>query len=186
MDEIELRNLMYTAQLDKINSPFSIRYPRGKGIHSDWKKPFTEIEIGKARQISEGEDLAILTIGQPGNTVSAVVKRLEKESISVAHYDMRFIAPIDTTVLHSVFRKFRHVITVEDGILKGGFGSAVIEFMSDNGYSSEVRRLGIPDYFVEQGTQDELYRECGYDAEGIEMAIREVLVRKSTERRVER
>jgi 1-deoxy-D-xylulose-5-phosphate synthase len=178
MDEIELRNLMYTAQLEKNNFPFSIRYPRGRGIYSDWKKPFTEIEIGKARQISEGSDLAVLSIGHPGIDVSSVINRLKKENISVAHYDMRFVSPVDTDVLHRVFKKFRYVITIEDGVLKGGFGSAVIEFMCDNGYNSEVRRLGIPDYFVEHGTQEELYRECGYGVEGIEIAIREALVRK--------
>jgi 1-deoxy-D-xylulose-5-phosphate synthase len=178
MDEIELRNLMYTAQLDKNKFPFSIRYPRGRGIFTNWKKPFQEIEIGKARQISDGDKLVILSIGHPGITVDSVVKKLVKEDILIAHYDMRFVAPLDKDLLHSVFQKFSHIITVEDGILKGGFGSAVIEFMSDNGYNSEVKRLGIPDYFVEQGTQDELSRECGFDAEGIEVAIREMLVRK--------
>ncbi len=177
MDEIELRNLMYTAQLEKNKFPFSIRYPRGRGIFTDWKKPFSEIEIGKARQISEGNDLAMLSIGHPGVVVSSVVSKLSKENISVAHFDMRFVTPLDKDVLHSVFKKFKHIITVEDGILKGGFGSAVIEFMCDNGYNSEVRRLGIPDYFVEHGTQEELYRECGFDAEGIELAIREILVK---------
>jgi 1-deoxy-D-xylulose-5-phosphate synthase len=177
MDEIELRNLMYTAQLEKITSPISIRYPRGRGVFSDWKKPFTEIEIGKARQISDGDDLAILSVGHPGNTVASVIKKLSTEDISIAHYDMRFISPLDAGVLHTVFKKFKNIITVEDGILKGGFGSAIVEFMCDNGYNSEIRRLGIPDYFVEQGTQDELYRECGYDAEGIEVAIREVMVK---------
>jgi 1-deoxy-D-xylulose-5-phosphate synthase len=177
MDEIELRNLMYTAQLEKNRFPFSIRYPKGRGIFTDWKKPFQEIEIGKARQISEGSNVAVLSIGHPGLDVASVVSKLEKEKISVAHYDMRFVTPIDTEVLHSVFKKFRYIITVEDGVLKGGFGSAVIEFMSDKGYNSEIRRLGIPDYFVEQGTQEELYGECGYDAEGIEIAIREVLVK---------
>ena len=178
MDEIELRNLMYTAQLEKNKVPFSIRYPRGRGIYTDWKKPFAEIEIGKGRQISDGDDMAVLSIGSHGNIVASVIKKLEKENISVAHYDMRFVAPIDKELLHSVFKKFAYIITVEDGILRGGFGSAVAEFMSDNGYKSEVRRLGIPDYFVEQGTQEELYRECGYDADGIEMAIREVMVKK--------
>jgi len=177
MDEIELRNLMYTAQLEKNKFPFSIRYPRGRGIHSDWKKPFTEIEIGKARKISDGTDLAVLSIGYPGIAVASVVRKLEKENISVTHFDMRFVTPVDEEVLHSVFKKFKYIITVEDGVLKGGFGSAVLEFMCDKGYSSEVRRLGIPDYFVEHGTQEELYRECGYDAEGIELAIREILVR---------
>jgi 1-deoxy-D-xylulose-5-phosphate synthase len=178
MDEIELRNLMYTAQLEKNKSPFSIRYPRGKGIFSDWKKPFQEIEIGKARRISEGDDLAVLSIGHPGIDVASVVSKLAKENISIAHYDMRFVTPIDTEVLHTVFKKFSHIITVEDGVLRGGFGSSVIEFMCDKGYNSEVRRLGIADYFVEHGTQEELYRECGYDAEGIEIAIREILVKK--------
>jgi 1-deoxy-D-xylulose-5-phosphate synthase len=178
MDEIELRNLMYTAQLEKNRYPFSIRYPRGRGIFTDWKKPFLEIEIGKARQISEGNDIAVLSIGHPGIVVVSVVNKLAKENISIAHLDMRFVAPLDKTVLHSVFKKFNHIITVEDGVLKGGFGSAVIEFMCDNGYNSEVRRLGIPDYFVEHGTQEELYRECGFDAEGIELAIREILIRK--------
>ena len=177
MDEIELRNLMYTAQLEKNKSPFSIRYPRGKGIFSDWKKPFQEIEIGKARRISEGNDLAVLSIGHPGIDVASVVSKLAKENISIAHYDMRFVTPIDTEVLHSVFKKFSHIITVEDGVLRGGFGSSVIEFMCDKGYNSEVRRLGIADYFVEHGTQEELYRECGYDAEGIEIAIREIIVK---------
>jgi 1-deoxy-D-xylulose-5-phosphate synthase len=178
MDELELRNLMYTAQLDKSRFPFSIRYPRGRGVFSDWEKPFSEIEIGKARRISEGTDIAILTIGQPGNTVKKLVNKMNTENISIAHYDMRFIAPLDKEVLHSVFRRFKHIITVEDGVLKGGFGSAVIEFMCDNGYNSEVRRLGIPDYFIEHGTQEELIKECGFDAEGIEVAIREVLVKR--------
>jgi 1-deoxy-D-xylulose-5-phosphate synthase len=182
MDEIELRNLMYTAQLEKNRAPFSIRYPRGRGMVTDWKKPFHEIEIGKARQISEGNELAILSIGHPGNVVASVVKKLAEENISIAHYDMRFVAPLDKNVLHSVFKNFTYIITVEDGVLKGGFGSAVIEFMCDHGYSSEVRRLGIPDYFVEHGTQEELYRECGFDADGIELAIREILVRKEDKR----
>ncbi len=177
MDEIELRNLMYTAQLEKNKAPFSIRYPRGRGMNTNWQRPFTEIEIGKARQISAGSDLAILSLGHPGNSVAKTVKRLSTEGISIAHYDMRFVSPLDSAVLNTVFQNFSHVITIEDGILKGGFGSAVIEFMSDNGYNSEVRRLGIPDYFVEHGTQDELYHECGYDEEGIEVAVREMLVK---------
>jgi 1-deoxy-D-xylulose-5-phosphate synthase len=177
MDEIELRNLMFTAQLEKNSFPFSIRYPRGRGVFTDWKKPFVELEIGKARQISEGNDLAILSIGHPGTDVASVVRKLAKENILISHYDMRFVAPIDTDLLHSVFKKFHYIITVEDGVLKGGFGSSVIEFMSDNGYNSEVRRLGIPYFFVEHGTQEELYRECGYDAEGIELAIREIILK---------
>jgi 1-deoxy-D-xylulose-5-phosphate synthase len=175
MDAIELRNLMYTAQLDKNRGPFSIRYPRGSSHISDWKRTFKEIEIGKSRLLNEGDAVAVLSIGHPGNDVAAVVKKLSTESVSVAHWDMRFLAPLDFDTLHLVFRKFRKIITVEDGVLKGGFGSAVIEFMCDNKYNAEVKRLGIPDYFVEQGTQEELYRECGYDADGIEKAIREMI-----------
>jgi len=178
MDELELRNLMYTAQLEKNKTPFSIRYPRGRGMNADWQRPFAEIEIGKGRQISDGSDLAILSLGHPGNAAVKVVKKLSKEGISISHYDMRFASPLDTEILHSVFKRYSHIITIEDGILKGGFGSAVIEFMSDNSYNCDVRRLGIPDYFVEHGTQDELYHECGYDEEGIEVAVREILVRK--------
>jgi 1-deoxy-D-xylulose-5-phosphate synthase len=183
MDEIELRNLMYTAQLEKIQSPFSIRYPRGCGMHTDWKRPFEEIEIGKSRTIAEGTDVAILSLGHPGNFVVEAIRSLSAGNISVAHYDMRFAAPLDTEILHKVFTRFNKVITVEDGILKGGFGSAVIEFMTDNGYSSHVKRLGIPDYFVEHGTQNELIRECGFDAEGIERAVREIM--KGTELRAQ-
>ncbi len=177
MDEKEMRNLLYTAQLNKNKGPFSIRYPRAKGLYKDWYQPFCEIEIGRSRLLKEGNDIAILSIGYPGNTVASVLKKLESERISIAHYDMRFVAPLDTTALDEIFKKFRYIITVEDGILKGGFGSAIAEYMSDNGYNSEIRRLGIPDYFVEHGTQDELYRECGYDAEGIELAIREMMLR---------
>lgn len=174
MNSLELRNLLYTAQLGKINSPFSIRYPRGNGMINDWEKPFNEVEIGKARLIREGDDVAVLSIGHPGNFVLAASENLERDNIKVTHYDMRFAAPLDTEVLHSVFKQFDTLITVEDGILKGGFGSAVIEFMCDNGYQAEVRRLGIPDYFVEHGTQEELIRECGFDAGSIERTIREV------------
>jgi len=180
MDGIELRNLMYTAQLDKNSFPFSIRYSRGSSMTKDWERPFEEIEIGKARLLSEGKDIAVLSIGYPGNNVVSVVKKLEKESIGITHWDMRFAAPLDKDALDSVFRKFKKIITVEDGVLKGGFGSSVIEFMCDNGYSAEVKRLGIHDYFVEQGTPDELYAECGFDAEGIEKAIREVVGRPVT------
>jgi 1-deoxy-D-xylulose-5-phosphate synthase len=175
MDGIELRNLMYTAQLEKNKMPFSIRYPRGFPPVSDWRRPFRELEIGKARLLSEGDDIAVLSIGHPGNDVAEAVKKLSNESIKVTHWDMRFISPLDKDALHSVFNKFDKIITVEDGVIKGGFGSAVIEFMCDNVYKAEVRRLGIPDYFVEQGTQAELIKECGFDAEGIEKTIREML-----------
>jgi 1-deoxy-D-xylulose-5-phosphate synthase len=175
MNEVELRNLMFTAQLEKNKMPFSIRYPRGHGVLMEWEKPFEEIEIGKARLLSKGKDIAILSIGYPGNDVVSVVKKLEKESIGITHWDMRFASPADKETLHSVFKEFKKIITVEDGVLKGGFGSSVIEFMCDNGYSSEVKRLGIHDYFVEQGSPEELYAECGFGVAGIEGAIREML-----------
>ncbi len=175
MNSLELRNLLYTAQLDKIKHPFSIRYPRGNGVEKNWEKPFTEIEIGKARLISEGGDIAVLSIGHPGNFVVAAVEKLRPDNIKITHYDMRFASPLDAEVLHSVFHKFHKIITVEDGILKGGFGSAIIEFMCDNGYRAEIKRLGIPDYFVEHGTQEELARECGIDADSIAETIREMV-----------
>ena len=175
MDAVELRNLMYTAQLEKYRGPFSIRYPRGCSMVSSWKRPFEEIIPGKARKLSEGNDIAVLSIGHPGNDVMSVVKKLKKENIGITHWDMRFVAPLDSDALISVFEKFDRIITVEDGILKGGFGSAVIEFMSDNGYRADVRRLGIPDYFVEHGTREELLKECGFDAEGIEEAVRKMV-----------
>jgi 1-deoxy-D-xylulose-5-phosphate synthase len=175
MNSLELRNLLYTVQLEKITGPFSIRYPKGIGMVSDWEKPFTETEIGKARLISEGKDVAVLSIGHPGNFVTDASSKLAGEGISITHYDMRFIAPLDNEALHSVFKKFSRIITVEDGVLKGGLGSAVIEFMCDNGYYGEIRRLGIPDYFVEHGTQEELIRECGFDSESIAKAVREMV-----------
>ncbi|OFY68942.1 MAG: 1-deoxy-D-xylulose-5-phosphate synthase [Bacteroidetes bacterium RBG_13_42_15] len=175
MDSLELRNFLYTAQLGKIRGPFSIRYAKGCGMVNDWHRPFTEIEIGKARLVSEGKDVAVLSIGHPGNFVTEAVLKLAGEGISVTHYDMRFLAPLDSEALHSVFKKFRRIITVEDGVLRGGLGSAVIEFMCDNGYNGEIRRLGIPDYFVEHGTQEELIRECGFDTDSIARAVREIV-----------
>ncbi|MCK4920598.1 MAG: 1-deoxy-D-xylulose-5-phosphate synthase [Bacteroidales bacterium] len=176
MDESELRNMMYTAQL-KEHGPFSIRYPRGRGVSSDWKKEFTEIEIGKGRVLKEGNDLAILTIGNTGLLAKEAIEKLEKENYSIAHYDLRFVKPIDENLLHTVFKKFKYIITVEDGVIKGGFGSAIVEFMCDNVYTSVVKRLGVPDKFIEHGTQQELYKECGFDVDGI---IKEVkgLVKK--------
>jgi len=175
MDGLELRNLMYTAQLDKISRPFSIRYPKGMGMVTAWQKPFTEVEIGKARLVSEGNDIAVLSIGHPGNFVIEAASELAREGISLTHYDMRFLAPLDSEALHTVLNKFDRIITVEDGVLKGGLGSAVIEFMCDNGYNAEIKRLGIPDYFVEHGTQEELIRECGFDRDSIVKAVNEMV-----------
>ncbi len=171
MDEVELRNMMYTAQLDKIKGPFSIRYPRGTGVICDWQQPFTEIPVGKARLISQGKDVAVLSIGHPGNFVVEAASLLKEKGITVQHWDMRYVNPIDQDVLHKAMKNFKKIITIEDGVIKGGFGSAVIEFAADHSYHSEIIRLGIPDYFVEHGTQQELYRECGYDVEGIIGAV---------------
>ncbi|MFN0048491.1 MAG: 1-deoxy-D-xylulose-5-phosphate synthase, partial [Cytophagales bacterium] len=143
MNEIELRNLMYTATLTP--SPFSIRYPRGQGVLTDWQKPFEKLEIGKGRNLRDGQDLAFVTIGHIGNYVTEVAEKLELEGISAAHYDMRFVKPLDEEMLHSIFEKFDKVITIEDGCIQGGFGSAIVEFMADNEYRSVVKRLGIPD-----------------------------------------
>lgn len=176
MDEIELRNMLYTVQTGKIKSPVSIRYPRSRGIHTNWRQPFEEIEPGKARLISDGEDIAILSFGHPGNFVIKAIEILKGEEIYPAHYDMRFALPLDAETLHEIFRKFRKIITIEDGILKGGFGSAITEFMADNGYSAHIRRLGIPDYFVEHGTREELIAECGFDVNGIVKTVKEMAV----------
>lgn len=175
MDEVELRNMLYTAQLEKIKAPFSIRYPRSQGVLTDWRKPFAEIEPGKARLINDGTDVAILSFGHPGNYVKTASVALAEEGISVAHWDMRFASPIDTETLHTVFKRFNKIITVEDGILKGGFGSAVAEFMADNQYEARLVRLGIPDYFVEHGTPAELTAECGFDVNGIIRAVKSVV-----------
>jgi 1-deoxy-D-xylulose-5-phosphate synthase len=178
MDEIELRNLMYTAQLDKVKGPFSIRYPRGNGVIVDWKQPFKEIEIGKGRQIRDGKDVAILTIGHPGNFAVKACEVLAKEGINAAHFDMRFVKPIDEDMLHVICQSFDKVITVEDGCLMGGMGSAVLEFMADNNYNSRVVRLGIPDRVIEHGTQMELYKECGFSPDDIVNTVRSMVEKK--------
>ncbi|HEX4886620.1 MAG TPA: 1-deoxy-D-xylulose-5-phosphate synthase [Luteibaculaceae bacterium] len=166
MDESELRNMMYTAQLPD-QGPFSIRYPRGEGVLTEWKTPMKEIPIGTGRKIKNGTDIAILSIGHAGNLVVKANDLLEADGISAAHYDMRFAKPIDELILHEVFNKFDKVITVEDGTIVGGMGSAVVEFMAEHGYQAKVVRLGIPDRWVEHGTQAELYKECGFDPASI-------------------
>lgn len=166
MNEEELRNMMYTAQLDGMG-PFSIRYPRGNGVMVDWRKPFQKLEIGKAKIVREGNEIAILTIGHIGNLAVKAADMLEADGISVFHADMRFVKPIDTELLKYIGENFKTVVTVEDGCLPGGFGSAVLEWLNDNGYETRVIRLGIPDNFVEHGTQQQLYTDCGYDIENI-------------------
>jgi len=175
MNESELRNLMYTAQLPENELPFVIRYPRGQGVMPEWRTPFEKIEIGTGRKICDGSDVAILTIGHPGNFAVSACKILATEGITPAHYDMRFAKPLDEAMLHEVAQRYNKIITVEDGTVLGGFGSAVLEFMAAHNYTPEVKILGIPDEIIEQGKPDEQYRECGFDAKGIAAAVREMV-----------
>jgi 1-deoxy-D-xylulose-5-phosphate synthase len=180
MDEEELRNLMYTASLPENAGPFSIRYPRGNGVMIDWRRPLIRLEIGKGRKLRDGKDIAILSFGTAGNLVQTALNLLDKEGIKGSHYDMRFVKPIDEELLHEVFTTFKQIITVEDGTVVGGFGSAVLEFMADHHYNSDVKRLGMPDRIVEHGEQQELYQECSYDAKSISAMAKSVLgLRKS-------
>ncbi|MBE9467808.1 MAG: 1-deoxy-D-xylulose-5-phosphate synthase [Bacteroidetes bacterium] len=171
MNEIELRNMMFTAQQDNMG-PFVIRYPRGKGVIVDWQKPMKAITPGTGRLINQGNDIAVLTIGNVGNFVVDITKKLAKENINITHYDMRFVKPIDKNILHEVFKNYKKIITVEDGTIVGGLGTAVIEFMNENNYASKIIKLGIPDKFVDHGSQKELYKECAYDAESIYNTIK--------------
>jgi len=175
MNEIELRNLMYTAQLESTTLPMVIRYPRGEGVLPDWKAPFAKIEIGTGRKMKDGNTIAVLSIGHPGNFATQAIRNLKTYGINAAHYDMRFVKPLDEKMLHEVFSKYSKVITVEDGTTIGGFGSAILEFMAAHQYHAEVRMLGIPDRLVEHGTLKQLHRECGYDAQGIEETAREMM-----------
>ncbi|UCS94716.1 1-deoxy-D-xylulose-5-phosphate synthase [Echinicola marina] len=172
MNEEELRNMMFSAS--KYEGPYSIRYPRGQGVMPDWRTPMREIPTGQGRIIKEGEDVAILTLGHIGNYAIEACEKLEKDGLNPAHYDMRFVKPLDESLLHEVFGKFKKVITVEDGCLMGGFGSAVLEWMMDHNYQAQVKRLGIPDEVIEHGTQLELHRECGFDPDGIAQAVKKL------------
>ncbi len=178
MNEAELRNMMYTFQLEKNAFPSSIRYPRGQGVMPEWQTPMKEIGIGTGRIIQDGEDVAILTIGHPGNFAVNACEVLAQKGIHPAHYDMRFVKPLDEEMLHEIFTHYEQVITVEDGCLQGGFGSAVLEFMVDNGYTAKVKRLGVPDRFVDHGTQAQLWRECEYDAQAIVEAVEAMVGKK--------
>ncbi|RZM20280.1 MAG: 1-deoxy-D-xylulose-5-phosphate synthase [Pedobacter sp.] len=181
MNERELRNLMYTAQLESNQLPVVIRYPRGEGVNADLQKdnmatkyPFEEIVIGKGRKLKDGEDIAILSFGHPGNFASAAIRDVRVEGINPAHYDMRFAKPLDETMLHEIFSKFKKIITIEDGTVVGGFGSAILEFMNEHGYKADVKIMGIPDRLVEHGTPKELYNEIGLDATGIALELRKL------------
>ncbi|BDQ12208.1 1-deoxy-D-xylulose-5-phosphate synthase [Sediminibacterium sp. TEGAF015] len=175
MNEKELRNLMYTAQLEETQYPFVIRYPRGEGTMPEWRTPFEALQIGKGRKLKEGKDVAILSFGHPGNFAQAAIRSLRTEGIDPAHYDLRFVKPIDEDLLHEAFSNYAKIVTVEDGTVVGGFGSAVLEFMNANGYKADVKILGIPDRLVEHGSPKELHRECAYDADGIADAVRELM-----------
>lgn len=175
MNEKELRNLMYTAQLEETQYPFVIRYPRGEGTMPEWRTPFEALPIGKGRKLKDGKDVAILSFGHPGNFAQAAIRSLRTEGIDPAHYDLRFVKPIDEDLLHEAFSNYSKIVTVEDGTVVGGFGSALLEFMNANGYKADVKILGIPDRLVEHGSPKELHRECAYDAEGIATAVRELM-----------
>jgi 1-deoxy-D-xylulose-5-phosphate synthase len=180
MNESELRNLMYTAQLDSTTHPFAIRYPRGEGVIPEWKTPFREIPIGKGRKLKDGRELAILSFGHPGNFAAAATRSLRTEDLDPAHYDMRFAKPLDEELLHEIFRQFNKIITVEDGSIAGGFGSAVLEFMAAHHYQAEVIMLGIPDQVVEHGSLKQLQHECGFDAEAIYAAAKKLYSQRGT------
>lgn len=179
MNEEELRNLMFTAQQEDMG-PFTIRYPRGNGVMPDWKRPFKALEIGKGRKICDGEDVAILSVGHVGNFAVEACKELNSEGIHPAHYDLRFVKPLDEQLLHEVFKRYAKIITIEDGCLQGGMGSAILEFMADHHYQADIVRLGIPDEVIEHGEQPELWALCGYDTISIINAIKKLTVSRTT------
>lgn len=175
MNEKELRDMMYTAQLEDNNLPFVIRYPRGEGVMPSWQTPFEKMPVGVGEKVQEGEEVAILSIGHPGNFVMKACEMLREEGLNPAHYNMRFVKPIDETIMHEVGKKYRKVITIEDGTIVGGFGSACLEFFAEHDYHPQLRMLGIPDRIVEHGKPAELHRECGYDAQGVVDAVKEMM-----------
>jgi len=174
MNEAELRNLMFTASQPDMG-PFTIRYPRGEGVMPEWRTPLKKIAMGTGRVVQEGEEVAILTVGHIGNYAVEVCQNLNRAGIKIGHYDMRFVKPLDEKLLHEICHKYDKIITVEDGCLPGGFGSAVLEFMADNGYTNPIKRLGIPDAIFEHGSQLELHREAGIDPAAIEKTVRQFI-----------
>ena len=173
LNEWDLRNLMYTGY--KISDgPFVIRYPRGKGEKSDWRNEMQILPIGKGRKLREGNDIAVLSLGPIGNEAMKAIDQVEQEGISVAHYDMIYLKPLDEALLHEVGRKFKRIITIENGVIAGGLGSAVLEFMADHGYTPQVKRIGVSDQFIEHGSIPELYKLCGMDADSIAEIIRQL------------
>ena len=178
MNEKELRNLMYTSQLETTTNPFVIRYPRGEGVMPEWKTPFEEIQIGKGRKLKDGQDVAILSFGHPGNFAASAIREVKAEGINPAHYDMRFVKPLDEALLHEVFGKYNKIITIEDGTVVGGFGTAILEFMNAHSYKADVKIMGIPDRLVEHGSARQLYEEIGLDANAIANVLREMIKEK--------
>jgi len=178
MNESELRSLMYTAQLESTNLPFVIRYPRGEGVMPEWKTEMKEIKIGTGRKLREGKDIAILSFGHPGNFAAAAIRDLKNDGLNPGHYDMRFAKPLDEALLHEACQQYEKLVTVEDGTVEGGIGSAVLEFMATHGYKNDVKILGIPDRLVEHGTPKELHKECGYDAQAIADAVKKMMKEK--------
>jgi len=176
MDEWELRNLMYTSQLEN-KGAFVIRYPRGNGVKVEWQSEMKEIEIGTARYLRKGENIAVISLGHVGNMVDDVCSEYQNKGINLGHIDLRFVKPIDKNLLKDVFENYDHIITIEDGCIQGGMGSAVLELMAELNIFKPITRLGIPDEFVEHGTQNELHNLCGYDKLGLESAIEKVLVK---------
>ena len=171
MNEHELRKLMYTAQLPN-KDPFAIRYPRGRGVLVDWECPLEEVEVGKGRKLKEGKDIAVLSLGPIGNeAMNAIASAEAKSGKSIAHYDLRFLKPLDEEMLDEIGKNYTSIVTIEDGVLKGGMGSAILEYMADHGYTPKIRRIGIPDCFVQHGTPNELYKICGMDTTSIENVL---------------
>lgn len=179
MNEAELRNLMYTAQLDETRNPFVIRYPRGQGVMPEWKTPMERVPIGKGRKIKDGRDIAIISIGHPGNFVVEACKELANLDLDPAHYDLRFVKPLDEAMLHEIGSRFSKVITIEDGCIQGGMGSAVLEFFNAHGYKPDVKMLGIPDEVIEHGKPEELHRICQYDKQAIINEVKAIAAAKS-------
>lgn len=175
MNEAELRDMMYTAQLPREGQAFTIRYPRGQGMMPEWRTAMKKMEIGTGRILREGEETAVLTIGHIGNLAEKAARVLETEGIRVGLFDMRFVKPLDEKLLHHIFARYQNLVTVEDGVIQGGFGSAILEWAADHGYAARVKRLGMPDRTVEHGSQYQLYQECGYCDKGIANAVREML-----------
>jgi len=180
MNEQELRNIMFTASEDdfkELKKAITIRYPRGEGVMPEWKTPFEKIEIGTGRKVKDGKEVAILSIGHPGNLVTTALEQLAQKGLNPAHYDMRFVKPLDEELLHDIFKNFKKVVTIEDGCLMGGFGSAILEFMAEHGYTAQIKRLGMADEIYEHGSQMDLYREAGFAPENITETVEKMMAK---------